>query len=474
MIGRSGLLGWTLAALLMLSGCGLSASPAEEPASSLPSFMRYEGEMAPAIDSVYTTRKEIALTFNGLGDAETMRRLLNKLDEHGMKATFFLPGMRVAEEPEIPEEILRRGHEVGNNTLNRLDMSSLDYESVYEEIRLTNEIIEEKLGVVPKFVRTKTGDYTDEVRLATAQLGMRGVASYSINPRDWDGKSAEAIGSYFWEHMRRGGILSLNTDMNPDVVPALDRIAEAVDDVGYKLVPLSELVDRGGVRKPLEEIPGYDAASLNSDYRGANYDLVYSVDTDRKQVALTFDDWGSERTLSKLLDILHAYDVKATFFLRANGTEHTPNMARAMVEEGHEVANHTYSHPVLPKLTAERIQEEVVRAHRVITEAIQQQPSMLLRPPTGAIDSESAQAVAATGYTMIAQYDVTTFDWDPNVTAETIFNEVMTQTGPGSVILLHMLDDIHTLEALPAILEGLREKGYTIGTFSELLQLQKS
>ena len=92
--------------------------------------------------------------------------------------------------------------------------------------------------------------------------------------------------------------------------------------------------------------------------------------------------------------------------------------------------------------------QDVVKAHQVITEAIQR-PVMLFRPPTGVVDDERAKALAVAGYPAIAMYDVTTLDWDISNSADDIVNGVMTKTQKGSVILLHMLDDIHTIEALP-------------------------
>lgn len=378
--------------------------------------------------------------------------------------------MRVAEEPDIAKEILARGHEIENNTLNALDMSKLDYDGVYKEIRLANDVIQRETGVQPQYVRTRSGDYSEDVPLAAAHLGMKAVVSYNINPKDRNMQSAQEIGEYIARYMSRGGVISLNTDINPEVVGAVKYIAEAASDIGYSLVTLDELVNNGGVRKPLEQIPGYDAAKINPDYENSKYELVYNVNMGRKEVALTFDDFGSDKTVTRILDILAEHDVKATFFLRAKGVESNPNLARAMVEGGHDVANHSYSHPVVTTLTPEELQEDVVKAHQVITEAIQEQPVMLFRPPTGVVDDVRAKALAATGYPVIAMYDVTTLDWDVNNSADDIVRGVMTKTEPGSVILLHMLDDIHTIEALPSVLEGLKEKGYTFVKMADMIQ----
>lgn len=463
-------------ALTMLVGCSMFKQSDESDenngaqSDSEQKIVRYTGEQSKVISSVYTAKKELTLTFNGMGDEATMKRLLDELDAAQIKATFFLPGMRVAEEPNIAREILSRGHEIENNTLNQLDMSKLSYEQIYKEIHLSNQVMKKELGIDPRFVRTKSGDYTDDVRLAAAQLGMNAVVSYTINPKDSDMKDAKAIGAYVEKYLSRGGIITLNTDINPEVIRSIGHIAKAAADIGYKLVPLSQLVKDGGERKPLEQIPGYDAAKVNLEYANSKYNLIYNVETNKKQVALTFDDWGTDKTVTKILDILAEHDVVATFFLRAKGVENNPNLARAMVEAGHDVANHTYSHTVVTKMTPEELQQDVVKAHQVITEAIQQQPVMLFRPPTGEMDDRTGKVIAAIGYPNIAMYDVTTLDWDVKNSAADIVNGVMEQTKGGSVILLHMLDDIHTIEALPTVLERLKSKGYTFVKMADMIK----
>ncbi|MBA9087807.1 peptidoglycan/xylan/chitin deacetylase (PgdA/CDA1 family) [Fontibacillus solani] len=464
----------------MLSGCGWIGGKREsgnENTTNKTTEQKvdtYTGEKSREITYVYTARKELSLTFNGMGDKETMTKLLDELDKYGIKATFFLPGMRVAEEPDIANDIVARGHEIENNTLNQLDLTNLGYQQIYKEIKLSNEVIEKETGKRPKYVRSKSGDHSDDLLLITAQLGMKAVVSYNINPKDRDMKSAKEIGDYVKRYISRGGIITLNTDINPEVISSIQYIASAAKEIGYKLITLDELVENGGVRKPLEQIPGYDASKSNNDYEKADYELIYKVNTRKRHIALTFDDFGSDKTVTKILDILAKHDVKVTFFLRAKGVEDNPNLARAMVAEGHEVANHTYAHSVSTTITPEELQEDVVKAHQVITEAIQEQPVMLFRPPTGVIDDERAKAVAAVGYPVIAMYDVTTLDWDISNTADDIVNKIMEKTENGSVILLHMLDDIHTIEALPRVLDGLEDKGFTFVKMSELIKEQDS
>lgn len=464
---------WLVCMLALLAGCapyGRSDTPQKYDDNQAPAqkIVRYEGEKSKAVSLVYTTKRQLSLTFNGMGDKETMLKLLDELDRYHIQATFFLPGMRVAEEPDIARTILSRGHEIENNTLSRVDLTRLPYEKLYSEIQLANEVIEKETGVVPRYVRTKLGDYNDNIRLATAQNGQAAVISYSLFLHNWQKETDEEKRHYLRKYINRGGIIAIDTEENKQLVGDIPLIAEAAADVGYKFVTLHQLIEQGGERKPLEAIPGYDAAKINEKIDGAPYRLIYRKETNKKEVALSFDDWGTDAAVTKILDILEQKGVKASFFLRADGVERNPNLARAIAEGGHDVANHTYSHPVNTKITPEQLQEEIVKAHRIITEAIQEKPTMYFRPPTGEFDERTLQAVAATGYHTVAIYDVTPSDFVKSNSADDIVAAIMEQTKNGSVVLLHLLDDIHTVEALPTVIDKLRSKGYTFVRMTDM------
>ncbi|GAA0122938.1 MAG: polysaccharide deacetylase family protein [Clostridium argentinense] len=430
---------------------------------------RYNGKKSKEISYVYTTKKELTLTFSGMGDEKMMKQILDELDKFKIKAVFFLPGIRVAEEPDIAQEILKRGHEIENNTLNRKELTELSYEDIYKEVQKTNEILKKEIGVTPKYLRTKSGAYNEDVLLVAAQTGLDAVVTYSINPKDWDMKSAEEIGSYVEKYITRGGIIALNTDKNPQVIKAISLIAKAVDDVGYKLVSLDTLLEGSYERKPLQSIKGYDAAKINENAKDSEYNIVYKADTDKNEIALTFDDWGRDITVTKILDILDKNDIKASFFLRGNGVEQNPNLAKAIAEAGHDVANHSYSHPIITSITAEEIASEVIKCHQVLTEAIQEQPKMLFRPPTGEINDSTAKIIAACGYETIALFDVSAHDWDVNNSPKEVINFIVENTNKGSIILLHLQENSSTLKVLPDIIEHLKNKGYSFTTVSKLL-----
>ncbi|MNI78223.1 Bifunctional xylanase/deacetylase precursor [compost metagenome] len=95
---------------------------------------------------------------------------------------------------------------------------------------------------------------------------------------------------------------------------------------------------------------------------------------------------------------------------------------------------------------------------------------MIFRPPTGAITDEQAQIISAAGYHMIVNFDADPNDWNRGRTADQIVAAIMEQSKNGSIILLHMLDDLHTVEALPQVIEKLKARGYSFVRVSDLLQ----
>lgn len=464
-----------LMTLVIVSGCARVNKSIETQglvanAQTMGEIERYAGDKSKVLSSVYTTEKEFSLTFNGMGDEGTILAILDELDKFQIKATFFLPGIRVAEEPSVAKLIVSRGHEIENNTLNHLDMSQMSYEQVFNEVKLANDVIRKETGVSPKYLRTRSGEFTDNDRLVAAQLGMESIIHYTINPKDREMQDAESIGAYVERFITRGAIILLNTDTNPEVVGSIKYIAEAAEKIGYQLIPLGEMIDKGGERKKLEEIVGFDALVENYEYETITPNLFYKDATKEKVVALTFDDWASDKTVNEILKILHDYDIKSTFFLIGQGVENNPNLARAIYEEGHEIANHSYSHKIVTEMSPDELQKDIIKGHQVLTEAIQHQPTLLFRPATGAIDEESAKIITATGYSSVALYDLTSLDWDIGNSAQAIVQRVMDRVQPGSVLVMHILDGTHTAEALPQLIEKLRAEGYSFVKMSEMME----
>ncbi|MFF2178081.1 polysaccharide deacetylase family protein [Lysinibacillus sp. NPDC058147] len=457
--------------ILFLAGCQSSTQNNQvKPVDSTIEVKEHDGTMSDSYSHVSILSPKVALTFNGLAEKETMQKLLKVLDQFNMKATFFVEGTRVAQDPELVKDILAKGHEVENGTLTFPEMTELNYEETYKEIYLTNQVFEEHLGYTPKYVRSRSGDSTDNMRLATKALNMKGVVESSINPKDRNMQSAEEIVDYIHRFINSGSVIHLNTYINPaiiDVVPLLSQLGE---EKGYIFSTVTDILDEQYLVKSLEEIEGYDAIKMNSDYENVKPNMYYRKNTSKKEISLTFDDWASEKRIKEILDVLDKYNVQSTFFLIGKGVEKNPQLARLIVERGHEVASHSYYHLDVTTMTPEELQNDVVMAHQALTYAIQEEPLLYFRPNKGVINEESAKIIAATGVESIAMYDIASFDWNLEYTPRDIYNRVMTRVAPGKVIVMHILDGTKTVEALPLIIEKLQKDGYSFAKMSTWIE----
>ncbi|MEU6039311.1 polysaccharide deacetylase family protein [Actinomadura sp. NPDC047616] len=180
----------------------------------------------------------------------------------------------------------------------------------------------------------------------------------------------------------------------------------------------------------------------------------------RKCVALTFDD-GPGAYTGRLLDQLRAAHVHATFFLLGQNVAGHRGLVRRMVEEGHEVGNHSWSHPDLTTLPSWEVRAQVRRTQQAVQDVTGVAP-VLFRPPYGAVDGRVADAVGMP----LVLWSVDSLDWLHRDVRRNIIVGVR-QPRRGGIVLFH---DIHrpTVAAVPSVLEGLRERGFTFVTVSEL------
>lgn len=192
---------------------------------------------------------------------------------------------------------------------------------------------------------------------------------------------------------------------------------------------------------------------------------IYSVARDDKTVALSFDAaWGNEDT-PELLRILAEHEVHATFFLVGGWADRYPESVRALAQGGHEVMNHSDTHPHCAQLTKEEIQAEINACSDKVEELTGVRP-WLFRCPYGEYNDTTISAVSELGMTAI-QWDVDSLDWK-GISASEITERVLSKVRSGSIVLFHNAAE-HTPEALPGIIEALQEQGYRIVPISELL-----
>ena len=183
--------------------------------------------------------------------------------------------------------------------------------------------------------------------------------------------------------------------------------------------------------------------------------------------ALTFDDGPDEVMTERVLDVLKRHDIKATFFLIGEKVDKYPHIVRRMVEEGHTVANHTYSHKAtFPMSSAENVRQELQKCNDAIYKATGLR-TKLFRPPFGVTNPIIGK--------MVRRNDYTTIGWsirslDTVKSREDVAKKVERQLHPGAIILLHdRCNDADVL--LETIIASTIEKKYTFVPLDELLKI---
>lgn len=193
---------------------------------------------------------------------------------------------------------------------------------------------------------------------------------------------------------------------------------------------------------------------------------IYSVQTDEKVVALSFDaSWGATRT-PQILQTIKDYGVCANFFAVGFWAEKYSDELKSLSESGvFEIGTHSNTHPKMSELSASKIRLELTESIKII-ENITGQKVELFRAPFGDYNDTLIEEAQKLGLYTI-QWDVDTLDWK-GLSASEMAKRVMTKAENGSIILMHN-DGEHTVEALPLIIEGLRNKGFTFTTIGKLI-----
>ena len=203
---------------------------------------------------------------------------------------------------------------------------------------------------------------------------------------------------------------------------------------------------------------------------------IVRLGTDQRIVALTYDDGPSPPYTDQLLDILAKHNVKATFFLIGKRIERHPETVDRMIAEGHQIGNHSYSHPVLGFLPPFCVQRQIertddlIRQHGIVEEIVFRAPMLTRFLPV-------AYVLAKLDRTHISG-DVWSWDWttqNPDKITETVVKKTLSSTGAGSIIVLHdgkaenkNANRSGTIEATDRIITALKQNGYQFVRLSDV------
>ena len=236
------------------------------------------------------------------------------------------------------------------------------------------------------------------------------------------------------------------------------------------------LVLGGGVATAAQTLLGRMAAGAAREASGpaakepmtkiAKVDFITRGPSAGHQVALTFDDGPTPGVTDLILDALKQRQLRATFFMVGNRLASAPDLARRVRAEGHEVGNHTFTHAKLNALPDGEAVREIQKTQDLMGELLNHRPAWF-RPPYGALRRNQVPMIQAAGLEVVL-WEVDSGDWS-QPGDDPIAETVLKGTRPGSIILCH---DLHrqTADAVPRVLDGLLDRGFTFSTVSGLMR----
>jgi peptidoglycan-N-acetylglucosamine deacetylase len=203
------------------------------------------------------------------------------------------------------------------------------------------------------------------------------------------------------------------------------------------------------------------------------YAYAFSGPYNKAEVAITFDDGPDLTFTPQILEKLKKYGVKATFFLLGQNIEKHPDMVKRIANEGHIVANHSYSHSNFAKISQEKFQEEVLKTARLIQQLVGYFPKFM-RPPYGSITEKELSWATDQGF-MVVQWSVDTLDWK-GLSGDEIANKIMGNAFPGSILLQHGAEGVPlqgTVDALDKFIPAMIKKGVRFVPLTQMFHVSK-
>lgn len=202
-----------------------------------------------------------------------------------------------------------------------------------------------------------------------------------------------------------------------------------------------------------------DAVKAEEQYSERH--ALFVGDAEHKRLWLTFDEGYENGYTEKILDVLAEKNVRAVFFVTYDYARDNPELIRRMIDEGHTVGNHTWSHPSLPECSAEEMRRELSDTHDYIKREFGYE-MYVMRPPKGEFSERVLECAKDLGYTTVL-WSFAYYDWDVNKqpAPDKAFEKITSKVHPGAVYLLHAVSSTNA-EILGRVIDNWRENGYDL------------
>eukprot|EP00828_Plagiopyla_frontata_P007230 TRINITY_DN1335_c0_g1_i4.p1 TRINITY_DN1335_c0_g1~~TRINITY_DN1335_c0_g1_i4.p1 ORF type:complete len:1139 (-),score=115.65 TRINITY_DN1335_c0_g1_i4:39-3455(-) len=419
------------------------------------------------INSVDISDNVIALTFDDGHSYGNLYDILYNLKYLGVKATFFMNGDADA---SLLQQIVADGHQLANHTYSHGDSTTLSSSALANDINLMEDYIQETTGTSSlPFFRLPYGSYNSSVLDTVGSLGYQYTIGWDVDTLDWTGISETAISSAVVNNVRPGSIVLMHASVGAANTPeSLWYSIAALKESGYSFSTVSNLLALAGYYTSDEEEP------IEEDYSDAILsEVINQVETGEKTISLTISDASDAENVREILANLAAMDVKATFFL--NGLTDA-SVINEIVQQGHEIGNHTYTHDAATEMTVDEIVWELNTLETLVQDSTGGATTRpYFRAPMGETNDRVLATVASMGYQYTIGWTVDTRDWSGTLTADQVSSAVVNNLAPGAIFLMHGNASANTTPAaLLQMITAIRQLGYNFATISGLLALEGS
>lgn len=477
-----------------------------------------QSEAPDPVKVIRTTQRAVCFTFSGSGSDAELDGVLQALKGVSGKGTFFVTNEEAASNAESITRILDSGHSLGIAILPQSDTAA----GLLQQLLQTEETIRTRYAYEGELCARTVSGSASQTFLQAAAAGGFPVISSGVNASQQEDmrqiNAATVLARIMPETrgmLQRGeivhfqmGLYQASQTILGDLVRGFARdysvypvtpLAEVLHNTEYTYtypLPddaiLPEVKDRiypgqlnqnnfTEMQRRYYGISWVDRASFLpgfSDREVRALDKRGVIPNNSNMVFLTFDDWGTDSTITALLDVLKRHGAKATFFVRTNFVDSNPNLLRAIALEGHAIGSHTDSHFPLSnerknglsydELTPEQVpllQEDLVTSYnklqRIVGDiTIDGKPALcrIFRPPTLAMSRKGLETLLDCGFTYSVSGSYTAQDYKAT-DASVLANTLLQNTRSGSVIVMHMSDiSVYTAEALEIYFSRLEQR----------------
>ena len=505
-----------------------------------------KGNIPENLTYIKTTQKAVCYTFFGIHEEEAVQNVRQALKDNKAFGTFFVTYEDMQKRKKVIQKLREDGHEIGLALNSKKDMTVWKYAS---EIALAREYYRKYYNDEIAFVLQPYGAVDDTLKEAVLAMKLTWVTYTTAvvhGERTEDRTAKEIMAELFdssVDSFRRGDIIYYRLDYYENKQLIADLVREItknrVDNIAYtmdrnndeangseyhivslKMMSSSKecyefpelepqtVIAKGYLKGKSEaetfeelknfyvgnpyisdkdNLPGFSLQEIRQLDRSGK---VSQKNSDKKLLFLTFDDWGSDASVNKLLYVLNKYDVEATFFVLTGNVSNNYNLLRSIAAEGHAIGVHTHNHLKLAeyvessksyksisKKKAKLLEQDAIEAYDLLYHAIgdmvvMQKPALttLFRPPTLAVSKIGLESILDAGYSYSVSGSFSTHDYEAK-NARQLANSLIRQSRDGAVFIMHMSDDAcYTAEALDLVIPELLASGYEFGRLDDYME----